>query len=273
MSMAEKSDDNLLSASSLSLQAVQGSEDPIALLVQMAERGEIDPWDVDIIFIIDRFFTEAENQRSFDLRVSGRMLFYAATLLRIKAEYFDDESIADEADDGSDTGEEFFDDGSLVITRRERGSGDPIPFLEQEISRRLQRKSFRKQPVSVYMLINLLRDAEKEERRRQRESFSSFDFFSIAEDVLDIAHEETYQDTAAHVLSCCHKLLLFKQAESVTLSMLANELDVSRHQVFISLLFLAYDGFLSLHQPEFLGEIYVMLFFSDSTIQDSFFHE
>ena len=251
--MSMTSDDDSLSPSSLSLQAVQIGVDPLILLVQMAERGEIDPWDVDIILIIDRFFTEAENQRSFDLRVSGRMLFYAATLLRIKAEYFDDESNEDE----SEAGEEFFDDGSLSIIRRERGSGDPIPFLEQEISRRLQRKSFRKQPVSVYMLINLLRDAEKEERRRQRESFSSFDFFSIADDVLDIAHEETYQDGAAHVLSCCH--MLYERDESVTLSRLADELAILHHHVFISLLFLAYDGFLSLHQDEFFGEIYVTL--------------
>jgi segregation and condensation protein A len=256
--MAEKLDSDWLSTSFSSFQTAQAGEDPIALLVFMVERGEIDPWDVDIILIIDRFFTEAENQRSFDLRVSGRMLFYAATLLRIKAEYFDDENIADEGADESETWEELFDDeGSLGIVRRERRSGDPIVFLEQEISRRLQRKSFRKQPVSVYMLINLLRNAEKEERRRQRESYSSFDFFSFAEDVLDIAHEETYQDAAAHVLSCCHKLS--EQNESVTLSRLANDLDVSRHQVFISLLFLAYDGFLALDQAEFFGEIYVTL--------------
>ena len=270
MNMTEKSDDNFFSTSSFSLQTVQTGEDPIALLVQMAERGEIDPWDVDIIPIIDRFFTEAENQRSFDLRVSGRMLFYAATLLRIKAEYFDDKSIDDENDGESDTWEDFFeDDGSLGIIRRERGSGDPIPFLEQEISRRLQRKSFRKQPVSVYMLINLLRDAEKEERRRQRESYSSLDFSSFAEDVLDIAHEEAYQDAVAQVFSCCHKLS--EQDENVTLSRLADEFDASRHQVFISLLFLAYDGFLSLYQTEFFGEVYVTL--SDVIDQSSFLHE
>jgi segregation and condensation protein A len=267
--MAEKSADDLFSVSSLSLQISPGDEGPVALLIKMAERGEIDPWDVDIIPIIDRFFTEAENQRSFDLRASGRMLFYAATLLRIKAEYFD-ENIGDGSGDEGDTGEEFFDDeSSLGIVRRERRSGDPIPFLEQEISRRLQRKSFRKQPVSVYMLINLLRNAEKEERRRQRESFASFDLFSIADDVLDLAHEETYQDATTHILSCCHKLS--EQNESVTLSMLADEFDVLRHQVFVSLLFLAYDGFLSLHQAEFFGEIYVTL--SDAMDQESFFDE
>lgn len=271
--MTEKPGNDPFSASflDLSLQTAQAGADPIALLVQMAERGEIDPWDVDIVLIIDRFFTEAEKQRSLNLRVSGRMLFYAATLLRIKAEYFDDVNIdEDDGESEGDIGEEFFDDEeSLGIIRRERRGGNPIAFLEMEISRRLERKSFRKQPVSVYMLINLLRDAEKEERKRQREPSQPFDFYLFAEDVADIVHEEAYQDAASHVLSCCHTLL--EQDESVTLSRLADALDAPRHQVFISLLFLAYDGFVSLDQAEFFGEICVML--SDVMDHDSLFHE
>ena len=240
-----------LSSSDTAFQTVPG-EDPIGFLVRMVECGEIDPWDVDIVVIIDRFFSEAERQRSFDLRISGRMLFYAATLLRIKAEYFDGENITHNDDD--DLGEEYWDDEDLLtIVQRERGRGNPINFLEQEISRRLHRKHFRKQSVSVYMLINLLRNAEKEERRRQRESYQSYDMYMSVDDVSDIAHEEAYQDFATRVLSCCHEL--FEQGEPVTLSGLAEELAVSRHVVFISLLFLVYDGFLSLSQDEFFGEI------------------
>ena len=269
MIMAERSDNETntelslsssLLSSDIALQAPQTGEDPIGLLVYMAERGEIDPWDVDIVLIIDRFFLEAERQRSFDIRVSGRMLFYAATLLRIKAEYFDDESVAHE----DESSEEFWDDDdSSDIVRRERGRGDPISFLEQEISRRLHRKHVRKQPVSVYMLINLLRNAEKEERRRQKESYQSYDMYMSADDVSDIvAHEEAYQDFTTRVLSCCHEL--FEQGEPVTLSGLADELDVSRHLVFISLLFLTYDGYISLYQAEFFGEIIITCLNSSS---------
>ena len=240
-----------LSSSDIALQPAHG-EDPIGFLVHMVESGEIDPWDVDLVLIIDRFFSEAERQRSFNLRISGRMLFYAATLLRIKAEYFDDENVSD-----PDSAEEFWDDEDVSgIVSRERGRGDPITFLEQEISRRLHRKHFRKQSLSVYMLINLLRNAEKEERRRQRESYQNYDMYMSEDDVSDIAHEEAYQDFASRVLTCCHEM--FEQGESVTLSGLAEELDVSPPIVFISLLFLTYDGFLSLTQAEFFGEISIM---------------
>ncbi len=62
-------------------------EDPVEILVGLAERGEIDPWNIDIIEVTDRFLTELERRRQLNLQVSGRTLFYAATLLRMKSEH------------------------------------------------------------------------------------------------------------------------------------------------------------------------------------------
>ena len=64
------------------------SEDPIEILVQLAERGEIDPWKIDIVEVTDRFFEELGRRKEMDLRISGRALFYASLLLRIKSECF-----------------------------------------------------------------------------------------------------------------------------------------------------------------------------------------
>ena len=38
--------------------AVVSTQSAIANLINLAERGEIDPWDVPVITIIDRFLTE-----------------------------------------------------------------------------------------------------------------------------------------------------------------------------------------------------------------------
>jgi len=61
-------------------------EDPIEILVGLAERGEIDPWNINIIEVTDRFLSELERRRELNLKLSGRTLFYAATLLRMKSE-------------------------------------------------------------------------------------------------------------------------------------------------------------------------------------------
>lgn len=79
-------------------------DDPVEILVKMAEREEIDPWNIDITEVTDRFFAEMEKQEMLDLRLSARTLLYAATLLCIKSDYLKNPSwgFSDEEDDGGD---------------------------------------------------------------------------------------------------------------------------------------------------------------------------
>ena len=39
------------------------AEEPVEILVQMAERGEIDPWNIDIVEVTDRFLSELERRK------------------------------------------------------------------------------------------------------------------------------------------------------------------------------------------------------------------
>ena len=72
------------------------AEEPVEILVQMAERGEIDPWNIDIVEVTDRFLSELERRKELDLRISGRTLFYAALLFRMKSDHL--EQLAQEVD-------------------------------------------------------------------------------------------------------------------------------------------------------------------------------
>ena len=140
-------------------------EDPVEILVGLAERGEIDPWNINIIEVTDRFLSELERCRQLNLQISGRTLFYAATLLRMKSEQLD--LVSDEEDDGTDgEGEDFDFAGDLDF--EDVGRFGPIERLEREIQRRLDRKSLRKSPVTLFELIIELKNLEKEERRRRR---------------------------------------------------------------------------------------------------------
>ena len=58
-------------------------EEPVEILVRLAESGEIDPWNIDIVEVTDRFLSELDRIQKLDLRISGRTLFFASTLLRI----------------------------------------------------------------------------------------------------------------------------------------------------------------------------------------------
>ncbi|MCX6682922.1 MAG: segregation/condensation protein A [Methanoregula sp.] len=232
-------------------------EDPVEILVQMAERGEIDPWNINIIEVTDRFLSELERCRQLNLRVSGRTLFYAATLLRMKSEHLAGDSTQDgvDADDGD---EGFGDDFDLALDSEFEYAGrlGPIERLEREIQRRLDRKNLRKSPVTLFELIIELKNIEKEERRRRRLSESEPNLID-ADDVVCIAHDEGYQDSATMVYEECLKCLT--REEEMTLAELCRKLGWSIPEVYIPLLFLMLEGHCAMRQEEFFGDVFVQI--------------
>lgn len=229
------------------------SEDPVEILVKMAERGEIDPWNIDIIEVTDRFFSEMEKQQVLDLRLSARTLLYAAILLRIKSDYLNepDCSDCDDADGSYMDSDDDVDSSPYSMSHQ-----NPILFLEHEIKRRLDRKNMRRQPITLYDLIAILRNAEKEDRRRQRDSWVH-DGLVFTEEIISIAHEEAFHESSIQVLDCCYNCL--NGSERVALSEVARKLEWHPAHVFIPLLFLMQEGEVDLHQETFFGEVYITL--------------
>ena len=225
-------------------------EDPVEILVGLAEKGEIDPWNINIIEVTDRFLNELERRRQLNLQVSGRTLFYAATLLRMKSEQLDD--VLDEEEEGGE-GEDFDLAGDPDFEDESRLG--PIERLEREIQRRLDRKSLRKSPVTLFELIIELKNLEKEERRRRRLPPPEEDYLVEADDVVSIAHEEGYQDSSRQIIEEC--LANADPAEEITVAELCRDLGWKLPDVYLPLLFIALDGRCSIRQEEFFGDVYV----------------
>ena len=233
-------------------------EDPIEILVGLAERGEIDPWNINIIEVTDRFLNELEHRRELNLKLSGRTLFYAATLLRMKSEQLLILATPEEEgeDDGDSFGEDYegLPDGEIEYT----GRLGIIERLEHEIQRRLDRKNMRQSPITLFELITELKNIEKEERRRRRMASDPSDAFLIdADDVVSIAHDEGYQASSSTVLEEC--LSLLEIDGEMTLAELCEKLGWGMPEVYIPLLFLAHEGRCQLRQEEFFGDIWVQL--------------
>jgi segregation and condensation protein A len=230
------------------------TEEPVEILVQMAERGEIDPWNIDIVEVTDRFLSELERRRELDLRISGRTLFFAAILLRMKSEALE---MGDQEEDEGEPGDEdddlfsFGDEDEETGLTRESG---PIELLEREISRRLDRKKLRKSPITLFELIIELKNAEKEQRRRHRFR-SPFGELITADDVVAIAHDEEYKETAQAVMERCEDQLV--RDEVMTMREIARMLGKGLLDIYIPLLFLMSEGRVLLWQEEFFGEIFV----------------
>jgi chromatin segregation and condensation protein Rec8/ScpA/Scc1 (kleisin family) len=57
--------------------------EPVEILVNLAKSESINPWDIDIVEITDKFLEKIEEMKIMDLRISGRTLLYASILLRM----------------------------------------------------------------------------------------------------------------------------------------------------------------------------------------------
>ena len=234
-------------------------EDPVEILVGLAERGEIDPWNINIIEVTDRFLSELKRRQQLNLQVSGRTLFYASTLLRMKSEQL---NVAEDDDDESN-GEDLFGNEFGGGTDEEIDFGTrlgPIERLEHEIQRRLDRKNMRKSPITLFELITELKNIEKEERRRHRMADGHTDLSDSlidADDVVSIAHEEGFQESSMTRLA--EYLEGLEIDEEMTLAELCQRMEWGIPEVYIPLLFLALDGRCSLRQEEFFGDIFVQI--------------
>lgn len=69
------------------------AQEAIALLINLAQQGEIDPWDVQVIEVIDRYLSElginngsVPDYQNTDLPQSGQTFLWASMLVLLKAD-------------------------------------------------------------------------------------------------------------------------------------------------------------------------------------------
>jgi len=245
--------------------------EPVELLVQLAKNGEIEPWDIDIVAVTDKFLEALDEA---DLRTSGRALFYASVLLRMKSDV-----MLDDGDDEPDEEEEVERPPWEAPAEADgRPAYDPVDALESEMDRRLERKHARGNPETLDELVRDLREAErgswwKESReydtsdspqgfRRgvQELDYRSGDEFRMddeptAEDALGNAHEEDIEATIEDV-----RAVLDEQYGGGRTEVLYEEVadaGESRVQTFLALLFLAHRGVVTLEQDDLFGDLWV----------------
>ncbi|ELY99170.1 segregation and condensation protein A [Natrialba asiatica] len=261
-----------------------GDEDdevePVELLVQLAENGDIDPWDIDVVRVTDKFLEALDDA---DLRTSGRALFYASVLLRMKSDelFATDEPEEDElppweapfADEGGMGG------GASDPAGDAPGAGfDPVDSLEAEMDRRLERKHVRGKPETLDELVRELRSAERGtwwkesrsydtsdsphgyDRGVQELSYHSGDDFRVddeptSDDVTHTTHEEDIETVIDDVEA--ELAARYERGRGEVLYAEIAETGGSRVMTYLALLFLAHRGRLTLDQDELFGDLWI----------------
>ena len=254
------------------VERIDAEEEPIELLVGLAEEGEIDPWNIDIVRVTDKFLERLDGG---DLRASARALFYAAVLLRMKSDALLAPEEPEEPDPFGDAWGAPRDDPAMAAP----DGPDPIASLEHELDRRLDRKRVRGgTPETLDELVRELREQERESWWKTHRTYDTsgsphgfwrgtqtldyheddagrMDDEPTAHDVTATAHGEDMEATMEDVWA-----VLQTHFEAGRAEVLFDEVDEaggSRVETYLGVLFLGHRGRLALEQDELFGDLWL----------------
>jgi len=242
--------------------------EPVEVLVALAEEGEIDPWDIDIVAVTDKFLDRLDEA---DLQTSGRALFYASVLLRMKSDAMLEED-TDEEPEPEPWEQAMTGDGEAAE------DGDPFATLEAEMDRRLERKRARGMPQTLDELVRDLREAERDnwwkesreydtsdspetyQRGTQELDYRSGDDFRMddeptAEDVTGTAHSENIDEIIEDVHAAVREH--YEQGREEVLYREIAGSGGTRVETFLGLLFLSHRGQVRLQQDDLFGDLWI----------------
>ena len=255
-----------------------GARLAIRLLQDAAERGDLDPWDVDVIAVIDGFLDQLRQRIEVprlvattgparggsyeqDLAETSEAFLAASVLVSLKAEVLEAATFPPEPLDDQDFGFDFDADGQGWLV-------NPALELPQRPERHLWRRPVAppplQRPVTLGELIRQLEDiAERleadEGRTRPRHRPKRYSERAAIEQVAALAHREKLPETTAalsqFLLSWdpAHDWAGFNElvqawGTDVDARGADAELDRDRVGVFWALLFLCHQGKVELDQ-------------------------
>jgi segregation and condensation protein A len=207
--------------------------EPAEVLVELAKRGDIDPWDIDIARATEKFLEYIDSLEKRDLRIPARTLLYASILLRLKSDSMEgqkEEEPEAEAEELESADVEEYDTLPRPPVRRHT-----------------------KRPVTLDELISELKKAEMVGRRKaMRDRWPTTE-----EKALDLSHDEGIEDR----IKALGPILddMFMTSKKVSFLDINSRNSESEDGVtnYVSLLFMAHRRQVWLDQEEIFGDLFV----------------
>ena len=144
---------------------------------------DMDPWDIDLIVLNERFIAYLDELKSKDLKIPAKMILIAALIYRLKSEFFREESsIQYPEEEKIEINEDSLE--TLLSNKKEDVKIIDLPPIVLPLKKPVKRR------VTLYELIDALDKALKSRRKNIKEEMFSFDLkeFDIRELI-----EKTYE--------------------------------------------------------------------------------
>lgn len=235
--------------------------DGIEILVNMAKQGKIDPWNVDIVEVTDKYLTHLFQSKAKNLRLTGRTLLFAAILLKLKSNVLEGIDILDFETQPQEDQFGYDDDAPLDYSNEYIPTNNVIS-IDEVLQRRT---SVRLNHNRVVTLRDLIRQLEFYEMLDKKQSLKNAherakrrvqNYARLTpDDIINLAHDEYIENGVQRLRANLEEIL--NRQDRIELNELTL-LGMDRVNAYISLLFLTVDSDYDLVQDEFYSDLYVV---------------
>lgn len=236
--------------------------DGIEILVNMAKQGKIDPWNVDIVDVTDKYLMHLFQSKAQNLRLTGRTLLFAAMLLKLKSNVLEGIDVMD-FEPVHDDEYNIEDDGVLEYTPEDYIPTNNVISIDEVLQRRTSVRLNHNRVVTLRDLIRQLEFYEQLDRKQSlknsleraaRRRVQNYSRLS-AEDISKMQHDEYIAEGVARLKDNLEEIL--NRQDKIELNELTL-LGMDRISAYISLLFLTAESDYDLVQDEFYSDLYVI---------------
>ena len=235
--------------------------DGVEILVNMAKTGKIDPWNIDIADITEKYFEHVIQMKSNNLKVTGRTILFLAILLKLKSNILEGIEFEQFETQDVEYDDNFSDDWGDDIAPVEQLPTNNVISLSEVLERRTSTRLNRNRVVTLQDLIKQLEFYEQldkklslknklERAKRRVRSYASLS----TEDIVNLAHDEYIKDSVDKLHE--NLIRIFEKEEKININTLTL-LGLDKISVYIGMLFLSAESEYELEQDEFYSDVYV----------------
>lgn len=234
--------------------------DGIEILYNMARAGKIDPWNIDLSDLADKYLLEVAKLKTVNLKHTGRTILFLSILLKLKSNVLDGIEMEQIFPDEQEQ-EEFYDDFEPEYEQEEFINKNNVISIDEVLQRRTSVRLNRNRVVTLKDLIRQLEFYEqldkkqeiKNQLERQRKRIRSYSRLS-SRDIVDMYNEDYIKTAIPKMKENLDRI--FEKEEQVELETLIL-LGFSKTTAYLALLFLVTNTDYDITQEKFYDKLYV----------------
>ena len=228
-----------------------------SIIYELIRSKKIDPWDIDLNKFSQEYLKTIENLKKLNFRISGKVVFAAAIMLKIKTKHLglDDFILLSDEKDEDILEEEYFDDEYLDPDE------ERIMKLSKHIRHNTKKKYLikprlegpRKRKVTVVELMDALKKAIEVDRRREKRKAKAK---IVVPDKIYEAKKDLLPKKIIEIREKLSKLFKLNKRQKIAFSNLLNEHSPKeRVEKFLPILHIANGGEIHIHQEKPFSEL------------------